>query len=158
MFFGNLSKLNIQSGIECTTNTFSNDTKLSDVVDTPEGLDTIWRYLEKFENWVFVSLMWFSKARYEVLHLGRGSPQCHCRLGDEGVESSPAEDEKLNTSQQMYVCSPDGQVYPGMYPKKCVRQVKEGDSVPPLHADETSLEYCIQIFGKAVPPIALAMD
>ena len=49
----------------------------------------------------------FRKAKCKVLHLGQGKPRYQCRLGHEGLKSSPTEqvsgmlvDEKMDTSHQ----------------------------------------------------------
>jgi len=123
----------IDSRIECTLSKFADDTKLSSAVNTPEGQDAIHRDLGKLKGWDYVNLMRFHKAKCKVLHLGQGNRWYEYRVGDEGIESSPAEkdlgvlvDEKLDMSHRY--------AYAGLHQKQ---QVEGGDSAPLLCSGET---------------------
>ncbi|KAF4794730.1 hypothetical protein TURU_100219 [Turdus rufiventris] len=72
--------------------TFVDVTKLSGVVEAPEGWDAIQRDLDKLEQWAHVNLIRLNKAKYKVLHLGQGNPQHQHRLGNERTESTSAEE------------------------------------------------------------------
>jgi len=85
------------SGMECNLSKFADDTKVSGAVDTPEGQDAIQRDLDKLKKWACVKLLRFNKTKYKVQHLVRGNLQYQYRLGNEGIERSPAEEGVRDT-------------------------------------------------------------
>ncbi|KAK4826977.1 hypothetical protein QYF61_012918 [Mycteria americana] len=99
----------LDAGIECTLSKFASDTKLGGAVDSLKGREALQRDLDKLESWAIINHMKFKKSKRWILALGQGNPGYMYKVGDERLESSPAErdlkvwvwvDGKLNMSQQ----------------------------------------------------------
>ncbi|KAK4806867.1 hypothetical protein QYF61_012588 [Mycteria americana] len=86
---------------------FADDPKQGDAVDSLERQEPLQRDLNRLEHWAIINGMKFNKTKCRILHLRRSNTGHTYRLGEEWLESSPAErhlgvlvDSRRNMSQQ----------------------------------------------------------
>ena len=128
----------------------ADDTKLWGTVSAPEGQDAIQTDLDKVGQQAQVNLMSFTKSKCKIFHLGRGSPRYECKLGNEGIEHSPAEKElrvlvdgKLDMSQQCVLAAPKANCILG-----CIKGIvasRSREVIRPLCSARPHLEHCVQM-------------
>jgi len=133
---------------------FADDIKLSNVLNMPEGWDAIQRQLDKLEKRACVKLIRFYKAKCKVLQLGRGNTHYQYRLGDEGIERSPAEkdlgvlvDEKLDMSHQCVLTAQKANRILGCIKSSVTSRSREGILPLCFTLMRPHLESCIQLWS-----------
>ncbi|GAB0179848.1 mitochondrial enolase superfamily member 1 [Grus japonensis] len=99
---------NLDAGVECTITSLLMIPNCEVLLTlSRDKADTLQRDLDRLEHWAMINGMKFNKLKCQILHLGQSNSGHKYKLGEEWLESSPAErdlgvlaDSRLNMSQQ----------------------------------------------------------
>ncbi|PKU39920.1 pol- hypothetical protein [Limosa lapponica baueri] len=141
------------NGIECTVSKFADDTKLSGVIDTPEGWDALQRDLDRLEK-SHVKLMRFNNAKFKAPHMGQGNPQYRYRLEEEEIKSSTAEkdlevllDGKVDMSQECVLAAQKSNCILDCIKRSMASSSREVTLQFYSALMRSLLDYCIQLWS-----------
>ncbi|GAB0177261.1 mitochondrial enolase superfamily member 1 [Grus japonensis] len=81
----------LDAGVERTISKFADDTKRGGAVGSLEGHEVLQRDLDRLEHWAMINGMKFNKSKCQILHQGRSNARHKCKVGEEWLESRPAE-------------------------------------------------------------------
>ncbi|KAK4806138.1 hypothetical protein QYF61_001061 [Mycteria americana] len=147
----------LDAGVECTISKFADDTNLGGAVDSLEGQDALQRDLDRLEHWAMINDMKLNKSKCQILHQGWSNAEHKYKLGEEWLESSPAErdlgvlvDSRLKRSQQCALAAKRANRILGCI--KHSRTSRSKEVMIPLCSALVwpHLEYCVQFWAPQV--------